>query len=112
MTVEVPPFEILRALAPLHSDFIHRVLHAAAFFPDARPSSWWRATISNADVGGDPFSQHLLGLGLDVEVQDRTKFAQAARRAGLVAVDEGTHVHLQAFQAGVIPRQVFSQFRL
>ena len=67
-------------------------------------TSYWRDPGTNRLVGGHPDSQHLVGLGLDLQYADRSAaLADVSRFAslGLVAVDEGTHVHIQAWPAGV-----------
>jgi len=102
-----PPIEILRALSPLHRQFIDRLLAAVALERDARATSWWRDRVLNADVGGHPQSQHLLGFAVDVAVAQPAAFVAEARAQGLVALDEGTHVHVQAFDRGSIPPSIF-----
>jgi hypothetical protein len=82
--------------------FLERVRRVEA---DATPSSWWRSVSHNAAVGGHPFSQHLLGTAADFVPQrgwTNAELAAAARRAGLIAIDEGDHVHLQLHPAGTL----------
>lgn len=68
------------------------------------PTSWWRDPISNRNVGGSPESQHLFGLAVDAAgTHDaRRQLVERARAVGLVAVDEGSHVHVQAFPRGAL----------
>jgi len=85
---------------------------------NARLTNQLRDAARNRVVGGNAFSQHILGLAGDYvlprgEVQ---AFMQSARDLGLSPVDEtvktkgtGPHVHVQAYPAGVIPRQVYQQ---
>ena len=67
--------------------------------------SWWRGIAHNRSVGGHPYSQHLLGTAADfVPARGWTnpELVAAARRAGLIAIDEGDHVHLQLHPAGTL----------
>jgi len=79
---------------------------------DATPSSWWRGLADNARVGGHPFSQHLVATAADFvpgrtgRTWTNTELAAAARRAGLIAIDEGDHVHLQLHPAGTLDHVV------
>ncbi len=74
-------------------------------------TSWFRTPSQNRRVGGDPDSQHLVGLALDVipaKGQSTLAINEAAQRfaqAGFSVVPEPTHVHVQTFPAGVL-RQV------
>ncbi len=89
--------------------------------PFGARGSGTRTIAKNRAVGGNLYSQHLLGLGQDypeVTPENVAAFRAAARRAGLVAVDEVNrklhpnarpHMHVQAFPAGTIPRQVYQQ---
>ena len=54
-----------------------------------------------------PFSQHLLGTGIDLAYRDATTKARARaamQRYGLVVIDEGNHLHAQLFRAGQAER--------
>ncbi len=67
-------------------------------------TSYWRDPAENRRVGGAPDSQHQLGLGIDLVFAERAAASRALSRlvgGGLVAVDEGTHVHVQAWPAGL-----------
>ena len=79
---------------------------------DGTITSWLRDPVQNAAVGGAELSQHLLGLAIDVVTPDPASAVELFRQQGFVAVDEGTHVHVQALPAGSIPRQVFQRFGL
>lgn len=107
MAVRVPPPSVLEHVFPLVLVFLQRVGSAVgntAGFSGLRASSWYRDPEDNRRVGGHPQSQHLFGLGLDVvgaqEVLER--LAIEARGAGLTAIEERTHLHLQLFPAGVL----------
>ena len=63
-------------------------------------TSWLRSTKHNAAVGGKPGSLHLLGLAVDLIFDDPDEKAQAAHsfaRAGLWTINEGDHLHVQAW---------------
>lgn len=66
-------------------------------------TSWFRTVPENVRVGGDPHSQHLMGLAVDVlppqDRKQRTRLLELARSHGLVPIDEGDHVHLQRYDA-------------
>ena len=83
--------------------FLGPVLVSAAEFR-AHATSWWRSEDENRAVGGDPDSQHLFGLGVDLVPTAGTPEALAARLRsfGLIAVPTSTHVHVQAFPAGTL----------
>lgn len=83
----------------VYSAFIVRLISA---LHEEEITSWWRSIARNANVGGDPNSQHLLALAVDIRSNRPTSTVQSLRRAGLVAVDEGDHVHAQLFQRNVI----------
>jgi len=65
-------------------------------------TSWWRDRRTNEIHGGEEFSQHLLGLAIDLDVQDPNRLITDLRREGLTVIDEGSHVHVQLFPAGVV----------
>jgi hypothetical protein len=105
MSVELPPPHIVQQTLPHIISFLGMLARGIVTTPNyqaLRASSWWRDVETNRRVGGHPDSQHLLGLALDVTgppevLQD---FLVASRLQGLVALDEGTHAHLQLFPAG------------
>lgn len=84
-----------------------------------KASSTFRTMLRNAQVGGNPYSQHLIGTAADFPGLTRPgvpAFVEAARRAGLVFVDEtrktkgtGFHGHVQLFSAGQAPRALFAR---
>ena len=105
MAVLRPPTSILAALRPEIVEFVRRVKTVRGSFGI---SSWWRSVEHNRDVGGNAFSQHLLGLAVDTTPTlsaNRAQLAAAFRAAGLVAIDEGDHIHVQRYPAGVAPRR-------
>jgi hypothetical protein len=61
-------------------------------------TSWLRTRRRNAADGGTDNSAHLYGLAVDVvpdDAADKPLLIAAAERLGLVALDEGDHVHLR-----------------
>lgn len=77
--------------------------HFAAFsqlateFPSVSMTSGVRSAERNAQVGGQPNSQHLSGTAADYAVPANQKpaFISRARQLGYQAIDEGDHIHLQ-----------------
>jgi len=67
-------------------------------------TSYWRDPAGNRAVGGRPDSQHLLGLGIDLLVDDVNEAASRLSARGLVAVPYRTHLHVQAWPAGLARR--------
>lgn len=102
MAYTVPPFWLV-ATAPMQR-FIGRVneLRAAAGTPAMH--SWFRTLYVNRINGGAPDSQHLLGFAVDLARKNVPAQLAAARRLGLIAVDEPAknHVHVQAYPAGTL----------
>lgn len=62
-------------------------------------TSWWRSGAFNREVGGSDFSQHLVGVALDV-LPRTARVATALRAAGFRVIDEGDHLHAQPWPAG------------
>lgn len=63
-------------------------------------TSWIRSEKRNRDVGGAPGSLHTYGLAVDVvfdDVTDKLRAMIQFRRAGLYALQESDHVHVQAW---------------
>jgi len=101
--IQAPPARIwqpIESVVPgLFQFFLGSVLRAGEI---SAITSWWRSPTENRDVGGLPFSQHLIGLGLDFTTPDPRNVIRRIEAVGLVAVDEGDHVHVQLLQAGVL----------
>lgn len=88
-------------------EFLYRILSVP--WPEGTQfTSWYRSPETNRRVGGHPQSQHLLGLALDSVspgIPDGGRqLAYDVERAGLIAVSELTHLHTQAWPAGVASR--------
>lgn len=104
-----PPF-IATPLQPWLVDFMARVRKGVAAFTSSTgvapyATNWWRSDAHNDRVGGHRYSQHLLGLAVDLVPSgygamhyDALRRAMAA--AELVAINEGDHVHVQDAPAG------------
>ena len=102
-----PPEDVFVKYETYVRDFIDRAQLAASYFNWANwwlgrrseftVTSWYRDPATNARVGGNARSWHLIGAAIDLVVPDEQKRALlwAARLAGLQAVDEGDHVHLE-----------------
>lgn len=109
MPLLAPPREVQRSIGPALPAFVRRV-NAASWPSGVYATSWWRSPDWNRNVGGNAFSQHLGALALDIGgTRDQLRGAvDAARSVGLVAVDEGDHVHVQLLPAGVFGNWVQS----
>ena len=107
MTVEAPPIEVQQLVPFALREFVARV-GRASWPGDTVATSWYRSPQRNSLVRGATFSQHLAGLGLDVVTNDLRGAVAAARSVGLVAVNEGDHVHIQLLPPGVFGRWVQS----
>lgn len=61
-------------------------------------TSYLRTEKRNAIVGGMKNSKHLIGLAVDVVLDDetqKTEFMEACSRLDITCVDEKDHIHLQ-----------------
>lgn len=73
----------------------------------ARVTSYVRSVDHNREVGGDPHSQHLLGIAADL-APSSYRLVQIAQSMGFgYVLDEGDHVHVQLFPAGSLPGWLF-----
>ena len=78
-------------------DFLHKILHLSCRF-NFSVTSWIRSPKHNEKVGGVRNSMHLLGLAVDVILDDWSEtdvFIKACKRIGLLAITEGDHIHIQ-----------------
>ncbi len=106
MPVQIPPRSVIRLVRSELIEFFTRL--AQVEVPRGTiATSWFRDEQHNLRVGGAPFSQHRLALALDVRTSDPAALVISARQAGIVAVDEGSHVHLQARPAGTLAPRLF-----
>lgn len=82
----ISPSELLQAVMALSGRF------------QFRTTSSFRSRASNTAAGGVKFSAHQFWLAVDVVLetgQVKADFVESARRLGLLALDEGDHIHLQ-----------------
>lgn len=109
MSVIAPPAQLVNAYPDFYRWLLPRLNLIARTFPNSQPTSWWRSNARNLDVGGAPRSQHLLGWAVDFAGprDESRQMVAMAQDLGLTAVDEGDHVHLQMYPAGVIPDRFF-----
>ena len=98
-----PPAHIITQVSryqPGAYDRVWRALQAAAQYPGAELTSWYRDPARNARVGGALTSQHQLGLALDLYAANLGELAAHMRAAvpeGRVILEERPpHVHFQA----------------
>jgi hypothetical protein len=101
VSLEAPPRAVLALPAVTDAVTRFRAAIERAAPPGTWASSWWRSASWNASVGGAPDSQHLLGLAVDIG-PPTAQLAQRMRLAGFVTIDEGDHLHVQAYPAGSI----------
>lgn len=109
MSIQSPPAQLVNAYPDFYRWLLPRLNLIARTFPNWQATSWWRSNARNLDVGGAPRSQHLLAWAVDFAgPRDQSRQLVAlAESVGLVAIDEGDHVHVQMFPAGVIPARFF-----
>lgn len=115
MSVQPPPVGVWQPIEYMFPGIWGRFVRAAnASLADIGPgaivTSWYRTAADNRRVGGDPESQHQLGLAFDVAWSGPTDWElpdswQSRCRRALVAqgfevADEGDHVHAQVLKAG------------
>jgi len=105
VALEYPPrriSEVITWVAPLFWGQFFSEL-TVSVTPNTRASSWWRSPAKNIAVGGNPDSQHLIGTAIDLVVPENEKRQVIAdlTRFGWVVVDEGDHLHAQAWPAGL-----------
>jgi len=103
----IPPPELLATgWFPFILNFYWKAVGVFWRFPGSVVTSWFRTPEKNRHEGGSTESQHLFALAWDVQppVEQIPLFVQHARAAGLIAVREKRHVHLQAFPAGALAR--------
>jgi hypothetical protein len=104
-----PPFEVVQGVelfAPgFWAAFVHHINDAAGSVTGpVTVSSWYRNPTDNERVGGNKDSQHLLGAAVDLVASRPSELYQELTRRGFVVVNEGDHLHVQAWPAGVARR--------
>ncbi len=111
MTLDRPPDELINRYLDFYRWLVPRLNVMLEVFPGAEPTSWFRTEAQNMAVDGATYSQHLLAWAVDWQMprgQNRD-MVNLARELGMVGVDEGDHVHVQMYPAGVIPKTFFPQ---
>lgn len=102
-----PPAVLLRSRwLPVIRIFVRRVVALMQWIPDETLTSWFRTPERNRIEGGDPESQHLFALAIDLDVPpgDLATDAATARSFRLVPDISGGILHVQLFPAGVLAR--------
>lgn len=107
--LQPPPIELIQRYADFYLWLVPRLRFLSDEFPAAIPTSWWRSSARNMAVGGATYSQHLLGWAVDWSLDPgrNRDLVRVAEEIGLVGVDEGDHVHVQMYPAGVIPKTLY-----
>lgn len=78
-------------------EFADLVIELARSYPFS-VTSWLRSHNRNASVGGVRNSYHLVGLAVDVVLDDKSKtadFQKAAAEMNLQAIKESDHIHVE-----------------
>ena len=105
MSLEIPPNQISSVIAWVAPRFWGQFFSelTVSVTPGTAATSWWRSPEKNIAVGGNPDSQHLIGTAIDLVVPENEKRQVIADLAsfGWVVVDEGDHLHAQAWPAGL-----------
>lgn len=65
-------------------------------------TSWYRDPIKNEEEGGEPDSQHLVGLAVDVVGPGVDLFARRCSDLGMIVVPEIDHLHVQRYPKGAL----------
>jgi len=103
----VPPQSLIQSgWFPLIFEFYRRARSLAAV-PGIRVISWFRTPERNRIEGGDPESQHLFALAMDLTMPlaSLQSAGGIARSAGLVkSTTTSGSLHIQLFPAGVLAR--------
>lgn len=105
MSLEFPPNQISSVIAWVAPRFWGQFFSelTGSVTPNTRASSWWRSQEKNLEVGGNRDSQHLIATAIDLvgpEAEKRQIIADLTN-FGWVVVDEGDHLHAQAWPAGL-----------
>lgn len=107
--VQPPPRDLVARLEAKYPGFFRRIAQAFDFTLeglDVTVVNWFRDREHNAAVGGAVGSQHRWACAFDLVVP-REQWTEAARRlraAGFFVLDEGDHLHAQAFPAGALTK--------
>lgn len=103
--------DAIRVLLPTIRHFVDHLnfgFQGVRDLEGVRLTSWFRDERLNESVGGDPESQHLVALAVDLIVpRNPVQFISQMEKQGLHVVDEGSYIHVQAFPAGTLRRLGF-----
>jgi len=105
-----PPSSIARRVEQLVPGFWYEFVSAAnwALGGVSQPiylTSWWRSPAANLSVGGHPASQHLCGTAFDIAGPGTAQAIPRLQAAGFIVIPyAGSHIHAQAWPAGVAER--------
>jgi len=102
-----PPRALVASLhraSPAFWSQFTRGLDAATRGVNGTYVNWYRTAEHNSRVGGKPSSQHRYGTAVDLVVPSGQRFAvtNALRRQGFTVIDEGDHLHVQAFPSSSV----------
>lgn len=105
MPVIAPPASIWHPVERLvpgsYGNFLTRLVFGMRERSGVLATSWYRDPRVNRDVGGHPSSQHLLGLAVDLITEAPMLAVSDLNELGLTAVNEGSHIHVQYWPAGI-----------
>ena len=107
MPIVGPPPQLVSAVERLAPGVYRRffeLLNTAHRGLRVQPTSYWRSSSDNRRVGGAGSSQHLVATAIDLVYasrSDREAGKRAMQRLGLTVIDEGDHVHVQAWPGDV-----------
>lgn len=101
-TFAQPPRALVASIARASPQFwsqFTRGIDAATRGVNGTFVNWYRSAEHNTRAGGAASSQHRFGTAVDLVVPSGARFsvANALRRQGFTVVDEGDHLHVQAF---------------
>ena len=103
MPLYQPPLSVVYAVEYFAPGFWKEFIGAAnaALSPGDQVTSWWRSRAENERVEGSIDSQHLVAAAFDVVPGTLATTAAKLRRYGFTVVQYPTHLHAQAWPAGV-----------
>jgi hypothetical protein len=110
--MQAPPPELIAEHRNDLVPFKEAVEAVMAEFPELQPISWFRDPQTNREAGGDPFSQHLIGLAVDLDYAgaDLEYFERVAQRflaRGMTVViywnERKRALHVQALPGAIDP---------
>ena len=111
---EFPPYHVVwhthRILPGVYHWFYGGLADVMDYFDGhLEVTSLYRDPQKNAEVGGSPDSQHLVGLAADLHSDRSEEIARVLHAFGFTVVPYAGHVHVQALppgmlrQSGVLP---------